>query len=63
MTLKFARNRDKPADQDIAKRTFYLQEGRIRTLYHYAESRITRETTTHYKGECECASVRVSVGV
>mmetsp|Transcript_69999 Transcript_69999/g.195823 ORF Transcript_69999/g.195823 Transcript_69999/m.195823 type:complete len:880 (-) Transcript_69999:41-2680(-) len=49
MTLKFARNPDKPADQDIAKRTFYLQEGRIRTLYHYAESRITRETTTHYK--------------
>ena len=41
MTLKFARNRDKPADQDIAKRTFYLQEGRIRTLCHYAESRIT----------------------
>ena len=27
MTLKFARNAEKAADQDIAKRTFYLQVG------------------------------------
>ena len=49
MTQKFARNDAKPADQDVAKRTFYVQEGSIRTLYHYAEGRITRATKRHIK--------------
>lgn len=42
MTEKFARNRGVPAERDIAKRTYYLAEGRIRTLYHYPEGDVTR---------------------
>lgn len=49
VTVKFARNPDVEADEDIAKRTFYLQDGRIRTLYHYADSRITRQEKVHFK--------------
>ena len=39
----------KPASLDVAKRTFYLSDQRIRTLYHYGEGRITRESAMHYK--------------
>ena len=49
MTQKFERTPSKPADTDVAKRTFYVQEGSIRTLYHYADGRITRATKRHIK--------------
>ena len=42
MTEKFARNGAVPAELDVAKRTYYLAEGRIRTLYHYPDGDVTR---------------------
>uniref|UniRef100_A0A7S1I6I9 Dynein regulatory complex subunit 7 n=1 Tax=Eutreptiella gymnastica TaxID=73025 RepID=A0A7S1I6I9_9EUGL len=53
MCEKFARNPDVPADQDIAKRTFYnpgTPEGLIRIIYHYADGKITRPSRTYSKG-------------
>jgi len=49
MALKFERNGRLPADQDLAKRTFYLSENRIRSQFHYPEGRITRRTVHHAK--------------
>lgn len=46
-TVKYERDPSVDADSDIAKRTFYIQEKRIRTLYHYGDGRITRKTTMH----------------
>ena len=34
MAVKFDRNEALPASLDVSKRSFYLAEGRIRTLYH-----------------------------
>lgn len=42
MTEKFERDSCLAAHQDVAKRTYYLLEGRIRTLFHYAEDGVTR---------------------
>lgn len=42
MTEKFERNIRVPAERDVAKRTYYLAEGRIRTLFHYPEGDVTR---------------------
>ena len=49
MAVKFDRNETQPASLDVAKRSYYIKEGRIRTLYHYGEGRVTREQTVHYK--------------
>ncbi|KAJ1445509.1 hypothetical protein M885DRAFT_549673 [Pelagophyceae sp. CCMP2097] len=49
MTQKFGRRPGRAADDDVAKRTYYVQEGRIRTQFHYDEFRITRPTHVHVK--------------
>jgi hypothetical protein len=49
MTQKFVRNAARKADEDVQKRTFYVQEGRIRTQFHYDDLRITRSTRVHTK--------------
>eukprot|EP00906_Rhabdomonas_costata_P030675 RCo043369 len=53
MTEKFDRNPEVPADQDVAKRTFYqpgTPEGQIRLIYHYADGKITRPSRMYSKG-------------
>lgn len=43
MTEKFERRHGRgAAERDVAKRSYYLAEGRIRTLYHYPEGDVTR---------------------
>lgn len=42
MTEKFERDDAVPADSNVAKRTYYLAEGRIRTLFHYPGGDVTR---------------------
>ncbi|CAM9824172.1 unnamed protein product [Sphacelaria rigidula] len=42
MTEKFARDESVPAYRNVAKRTYYLAEGRIRTLFHYSTGDVTR---------------------
>ncbi|CAN0399980.1 unnamed protein product [Laminaria digitata] len=42
MTEKFERKAGVPAERDVAKRSYYLAEGRIRTLYHYPDGDVTR---------------------
>ena len=42
MTEKFERKPGVPAERDVAKRSYYLSEGRIRTLYHYPDGDVTR---------------------
>ncbi|GMI05467.1 hypothetical protein TrVE_jg4585 [Triparma verrucosa] len=49
MTEKYDRNAYKSAKEDIAKRTFYVSENKVRTHYHYADSCITRSTLVHDK--------------
>lgn len=49
MTEKFARNLNLPAHRDPAKRTYYITEGKIRTLYHYAKDRVTCASKMHSK--------------
>lgn len=48
MTQKFIRCDVKSS---ISKRTYYVQESRIRTQYHHEDSRVTRQDTIHTK-EC-----------
>lgn len=48
-----------PADQDVAKRVFYLSEGKIRVDYHYGEGRITRSGRVFHKdGQSQIVQVR-----
>lgn len=49
MTEKFERNLDKSASEDIAKRTYYVRENKVRTQYHYAANCVTRDTAQHDK--------------
>ncbi|CAN0415525.1 unnamed protein product, partial [Ectocarpus sp. 12 AP-2014] len=42
MTEKFERKGGVAAERDVAKRSYYLAEGRIRTLFHYPEGDVTR---------------------
>ncbi|KAK7232184.1 hypothetical protein SO694_00030049 [Aureococcus anophagefferens] len=51
MTQKFVRNAARKADEDVQKRTFYVQEGRIRTQFHYDDLRITRSTRAASGGD------------
>lgn len=41
ITEKFARNPDKPADADVAKRVFHLVAGKTVLQYHHGEGRLT----------------------
>lgn len=48
MTEKFERRHGRvAAERDVAKRSYYLAEGRIRTLYHYPEGDVTRARKVH----------------
>ena len=49
MTEKYERNDEKDASEDVAKRTFYVKENKVRTQYHYAKSCITRNTFNYDK--------------
>jgi hypothetical protein len=49
MSEKYARDATRPANQDPSKRTFYVQEGRIRTLFHYAPGAVTCLCINHRK--------------
>lgn len=52
-----------PADQDVAKRVFYLAEGRIRVDYHYADSRVTRSGRVFHKdGQSQIVQVGDGAG-
>jgi hypothetical protein len=44
MTEKFARNPALDADSDVAKRVYYLTEGRLRVDYHFGTNRITNSS-------------------
>lgn len=39
---KYARNTQRPADEDVAKRVFYVADDEIRLVYHFGEGRITQ---------------------
>lgn len=49
MSEKYSRNGLKKAHKDIAKRTYYMSEGRVRTVYQYDDPRVTRKATVVYK--------------
>eukprot|EP00953_Heterococcus_sp_UTEX-ZZ885_P009290 5491-Heterococcus_DN1.PRE.2 len=49
MTEKYARDYSIPAHTNVAKRTYYVNEGRIRSLYHYANDRVTRVAKMYWK--------------
>ena len=49
MTEKFERNPSKQAKDDIAKRTYYVSENKVRTQFHYADTCITRSNSLHDK--------------
>mmetsp|Transcript_17952 Transcript_17952/g.56287 ORF Transcript_17952/g.56287 Transcript_17952/m.56287 type:complete len:580 (-) Transcript_17952:1261-3000(-) len=51
MAQKYSRlETSKRFSLELAKRTFYIYQGRIRTQYHYEPTRITRCTSHHVKG-------------
>eukprot|EP00955_Chlamydomonas_euryale_P064515 359006-Chlamydomonas_euryale.AAC.3 len=59
MTEKYARNKEKDADEDVAKMVFYLTEGRIRLEYHFGEDRITNSSRMYHKsGQSQIVQVR-----
>ncbi|KXZ51889.1 hypothetical protein GPECTOR_11g323 [Gonium pectorale] len=49
MTEKFGRNPVLAADSDVAKRVYYLTEGRLRVEYHFGVNRITNSSRTFTK--------------
>ncbi|PNW72944.1 hypothetical protein CHLRE_14g612700v5 [Chlamydomonas reinhardtii] len=49
MTQKFGRNPALDADADVAKRVYYLAEGRLRVDYHFGTHRITNSSRTFTK--------------
>lgn len=49
MTEKYARNPARRAHDNVAKRTFYVSEGRVRTIYHYDDPRVTRNACVTFK--------------
>lgn len=49
MTEKYARNPSRHAHEDPAKKTYYVVDGRIRTLYHYDDARVTRPASVIFK--------------
>eukprot|EP01063_Lacrimia_lanifica_P014099 TRINITY_DN20766_c0_g1_i1.p1 TRINITY_DN20766_c0_g1~~TRINITY_DN20766_c0_g1_i1.p1 ORF type:complete len:929 (+),score=414.41 TRINITY_DN20766_c0_g1_i1:108-2894(+) len=62
MAEKFERNPDVPADQDCAKRTFYITLNEIKVEYHYGEGRITR-SNRHYSKDQKSAKDRDGEGI
>merc|ERR1719231_225729 len=51
MTEKYERNPDTPAAEDVAKKTYYYRDGKIKLEYHHAAGRITRRTRLFSKAE------------
>ncbi|KAG2393056.1 hypothetical protein C9374_009633 [Naegleria lovaniensis] len=49
MTEKFTRDESKNANEDVAKRTFYVVDKKIRLEYHYGEGKITRSVREYTK--------------
>ncbi|GLC33992.1 Dynein regulatory complex subunit 7 [Pleodorina starrii] len=49
MTEKFGRNAGLDADADVAKRVYYLTEGRMRVDYHFGANRITNSSRSFTK--------------
>jgi len=49
MTEKFLRNESKNANEDVAKRTFYITDKKIRLEYHFGEGKITRSVREYTK--------------
>lgn len=47
MTQKYERNPDVEAGTDIAKRVFYVGEGKVVAKYHFRKSQITNEVRTY----------------
>lgn len=47
MTQKYERNRDVEPGTDIAKRIFYVAEGKVVVQYHFRKSQITNEIRTY----------------
>eukprot|EP00635_Sarcinochrysidales_sp_CCMP3193_P007075 CAMPEP_0118917042 /NCGR_PEP_ID=MMETSP1166-20130328/16959_1 /TAXON_ID=1104430 /ORGANISM="Chrysoreinhardia sp, Strain CCMP3193" /LENGTH=703 /DNA_ID=CAMNT_0006857059 /DNA_START=352 /DNA_END=2463 /DNA_ORIENTATION=+ len=63
MTQKFSRPVYRVADRVMAKRCFYVQEGQIRSRYHYQNLHITRPACTHTKEPCDRhSSLSMSMG-
>ena len=49
MTEKFTRDENKSANEDVAKRTFYVVDKKIRLEYHFGEGKITRSVREYSK--------------
>ncbi|KAL6761433.1 hypothetical protein V8C86DRAFT_3131553 [Haematococcus lacustris] len=49
MTEKFSRDRKLPADKDVAKRVYFLVEGRIRVDFHYGDACVTHSSHVFQK--------------
>jgi len=57
MTEKYSRDSGTSAHDDVAKRTYYVTEGRIRTVYHYDDMRVTRPATVIVKDRAIATTV------
>ena len=49
MAEKYGRNKTRNAHDDVAKRAYYVTEGRIRTIFHYDDPRVTRNASVTFK--------------
>lgn len=56
MTVKFARQDSQHVENAISKRTYYVQNGHIRTQYHYNQHCVTRLARIHVKERIKLAS-------
>jgi hypothetical protein len=60
MTEKFGRNADKPADEDVAKRVFYLDQGKTMLCFQHGEGRLTAGYLVfHRDGQAQAVQVRL----
>jgi hypothetical protein len=60
MTEKFGRNADKPADEDVAKRVFYLDQGKTMLCFQHGEGRLTAGYLVFHKdGQAQAVQVRL----
>mmetsp|Transcript_3231 Transcript_3231/g.12365 ORF Transcript_3231/g.12365 Transcript_3231/m.12365 type:complete len:648 (-) Transcript_3231:1303-3246(-) len=59
MTQKYARNLRLAASENVAKRTYYVQDGCIRSLFHYDYLKTTRSIRVHSKERRSGASIQL----
>lgn len=58
MTEKFGRNPNKPADEDVAKRVFYLDQGKTMLCFQHGEGRLTAGYLVFHKdGQAQAVQV------